>query len=847
VTTDGFRRLQELFDQALAVPADARADWCYARDDIEPALREQLMRLLQRDHQLKHTSTLRPAELGAEALEHASDQIRMPRRRIGRYEVMEEIGRGGMGRVFRALHIELGMTREVAIKIVRRDMLRDPVLKRFMVERQLLAALDHPGIARLLDAGEAADGTPFVAMELVRGKPLLTHCAERKLDIRARLELFRQVLAAVSHAHRNLVIHRDIKPGNVMVDQESRVKLLDFGIAKPLSASASETATAERYFTPAYAAPEQFRGAAASVAVDVYSLGALLYELLGGRPPFAFDGLLASEVERLIIGTPPVALDQSLTSDAEHAALRLGIDDVRSWRRALRGDLDAIVQRALRKEPEQRYASVEQLDADIERYLTDQPVQAARSNTAYRLRKFIARNQLILGVTALAVIGVAIAFALALRQADIASQARDRAQAALAVLSDSFKAADPMQLSGGALSARQVLEVASRRVDALGETHPHLHSELTAELADVRIALGMAEDGDPAMAQALAWAENQSDDVALTRRLRLLNARRLVATHALAEADLALAALEKVEPDAADVLSLRAHYWLVLAQPEDAIPLAQRAVQRLESQRGSLMHAEAAWQLAEAQRLAKRPADARRTLDSLLDLQVRTLGENHPRTLITRLRRVDVLLANGDTPFALGESETLLQALRQHYGADSSVIALAHATRGGALIAARRHEEAAQEFEAASAAYESSLGVDHQNTFRSRFNAAQLLHMVRADPARVDREFDAAVAGVTRQRGGDSALAIYFRVAYAKAKAARGELEAARQILIPAEFNPDLQAMSPANRESLRNQIAALFGPQQCDQPIESGALLSPEKRAQRVYCELITQHPEPG
>jgi eukaryotic-like serine/threonine-protein kinase len=847
MSLDRFRHLQELFDQALAVPVEDRAEWCRSRADIDSALREQLMRLLQRDQQLKHTPTQRPSEIGVEALEHVSDAKSMPRRRIGRYEIMEEIGRGGMGRVFRALHIELGMTHEVAIKVVRREMLRGPVLRRFMVERQLLAALNHPGIARLLDAGEAADGTPFVAMELVRGEPLLAYCAQNKLDLEARLGLFRQVLAAVSHAHRNLVVHRDIKPGNVMVDREGRVKLLDFGIAKPLSAAADETATAERYFTPAYAAPEQLTGASASVAVDVYSLGALLYELLSGRPPFDFEGRTAGEVERLLLSTPPGTMEQTVETDRRLATSRLGVEDIVPWRRRLRGDLEAIVQCALRKEPERRYASVEQLDADIERFLSRQPVRAAGSNYGYRVRKFIARNQLIVGVSSLAVAGVLIAFTLALRQAQIARQERDRAQAALAVLSDSFKAADPMQLSGGALSARQVLEAASRRVDALGNAQPRLHGELAAELADVRIALGMAEAGDPAMARALAWAESEGRDAALTRRLRLLNARRLVATHAMTEADIELSALEQADPDAADVLSERAHYWLVQTQPERAIPLAERALAALETQRGSLLHAEAAWQLAEAQLRARRTDAARGTLDTLLDLQVRSLGENHPRTLITRLRRIDVLLARKEHEFALAESAALLTELRQHYGEDSSVIALAHAEHASALLAMKRHAEAAEAFEAASAAYAASLGAQHQNTFRMRFNAAQMLAHVGADRSRVDRQFEGAIDGASRARGGDSPLATFFRSEYARAKAERGETEAAQRILLPPGVDPDVAAMSPENRESLRKQLVALFGQMKCDPSRLAPIPTDSTQRAQRLYCDLVPAIPEPG
>ncbi|MCI1709478.1 MAG: serine/threonine protein kinase [Chiayiivirga sp.] len=301
---DVFRRLQRLFDEALAHPAETRIEWCQGRVDIDAALRDQLVRLLLRDQNLATASTRHPASLGTEALEHCADVIRLPQQRIPRYEVLEEIGRGGMGRVFRALRQDAVDKNEVAIKMVRRELMQEPVLKRFLVERRLLAALDHPGIARLLDAGEASDGTPFVAMELVRGLPLLRHCAQQSLDLRARLGLFRQVLAAVSHAHRNLIVHRDIKPANVLVTHDGCTKLLDFGIAKPLTAPAQDTATAERYLTPLYAAPELLSGAPANVTLDVYSLGALLYELLSGRPPFEFEGRSAAEVERLLLSTP---------------------------------------------------------------------------------------------------------------------------------------------------------------------------------------------------------------------------------------------------------------------------------------------------------------------------------------------------------------------------------------------------------------------------------------------------------------------------------------------------------------------------------------------------------------
>ena len=827
-----FLRLQELFEQALELPTEQREAWCgeAAGDDLE--LREELMRLLRNDARLAGAPVPSAVAVGAAALEDISDGLRMPGRRVGRYELHEELGRGGMGRVFRATRDEPGMTQEVALKLVRRDVLSEPVLRRFLAERRVLAGLNHPGIARLLDAGEAADGTPFVAMELVRGLPLPEHCAAHGLGLEARLALFRQVLAAVSHAHRNLIVHRDIKPANVLVDAEGRARLLDFGIAKPLAA-ADETVTCERYFTPAYAAPEQLRGEPASVALDVYALGALLYEVLAGRPAFRQGNGTAAQLQRLIETTPPPPLDAA--ADAT-AAQRLGVRDPAAWRRRLRGELDCIVQRALRKEAAARYASVEQFDEDIASFLAQRPVRAAGSQRGYRLRKFLARNRAVAGVAAVAAIGLLLAMGLVLRQAEVARLERDRAQAALAVLQESFKAADPMQVSGGALEAGQVLDAAGRHVDALADVHPQLHAELAAELGDVRLALGMADAGGPAMQRALAWAASPEGDDGLLHRLQLLDARRRVAAHDYAAADAALAALEARAPDDPDVLSVRAHYWLVQDDAARALPFAQRALAALEDARDGLSHAQAAWQLAEAQRLAGQVETARATLDALLAQQQAALGADHPRTLVTRLRRIDVLLQQEQAGPAAQEAAGLIGRLEPVFGPDSSMLALAQVAHAGALTATGRYAESAAAWESASAAYAASLGTGHENTYRTRFNAAQMLAYVEADATRVDPQFEGAIEGATRARSPNDPLVTFFRSEYARMRAKRGELDAARAVLLPDVHEPDLERLSNDNLGPLRDQLVELFGPFDCAAPSAQDAV---RERAARIACDI--------
>jgi hypothetical protein len=280
----------------------------------------------------------------------------------------------------------------VAIKLIRRGMDTEDVLDRFRHERQILANLEHPYIARLLDGGAAPDGRPFLVMEYLQGEPLTVFCRNRGLDLRARCRLFLKICEAVSFAHRNLVVHRDLKPGNILVDADGSPKLLDFGVAKLLDAEAGSgrtaTAVALRPMTPDYASPEQFRGETITTAADVYSLGAILYELLTDQRPHRFSSYGLRELERVICEAEPVRPSEC----------SLGATP---WRGQLQGDLDAIVAKAMRKEPAQRYASVDHLAVDLSRYLEGWPVQARQGDISYRGRKFLRRNRAAIAVAAL--------------------------------------------------------------------------------------------------------------------------------------------------------------------------------------------------------------------------------------------------------------------------------------------------------------------------------------------------------------------------------------------------------------------------------------------------------------
>jgi non-specific serine/threonine protein kinase/serine/threonine-protein kinase len=362
--------------------------------------------------------------------------------RVGAYRVLRELGRGGMGAVYLAERADGDFRKLVAVKVVKRGMDTDFVLRRFHHERRALAALDHPNIARLLDAGATDDGLPYIIMEHVEGQDIDRYCDERKLSIDARLRLFLAVCAGVSHAHQSLIIHRDIKPSNILVTGDGTPKLLDFGIAKILNPSLADapfehTATALRMLTPDYASPEQVRGERVTTASDVYSLGVLLYLLLTGRPPYHFRTHRLEEIARVVCEQNPlrpsaaIGLTTLATASGFETARRIGkasddrpnesapesrqlrneargatgdtpsLDELaraRSsapdrLRRSLADDLDNIVLKALRKEPSRRYASVEQFAEDIERHLEGLPVRARADTFAYRSRKFVGRNK----------------------------------------------------------------------------------------------------------------------------------------------------------------------------------------------------------------------------------------------------------------------------------------------------------------------------------------------------------------------------------------------------------------------------------------------------------------------
>ena len=417
--------IESIFETAIELTPVGRQQWLADRCGPDRTLRAEVDALIAGHERPQGVLEASVAAAAAEALKGMARG-----RRIGAYRVVRELGRGGMGVVYLAERSDGQYEQRVAVKLLRASPDAEDLRRRFVAERQILASLKHRGIAQLLDGGVTDGQLPFLVMEYVDGVPITTYCDRRKLGIDARLRLFRDVCSAVHYAHQNLIIHRDIKPGNLLVSPDGVVKLLDFGIAKLLNpapglADQPRTRTELRVMTPEYASPEQVRGDRVTTASDVYALGVVLYELLSGRRPYYLESGSPHELTEVVCSRVPERPSAVISDE------RL--------RNVLRGDLDAIVMMALRKDAGDRYGSVDLLWADLERYLDGLPVHAHRGSRLYRVRKFLGRNRVESAAVALVAVSLAVGAGVAVRQATLASRERDRAERALAEAEQSIK------------------------------------------------------------------------------------------------------------------------------------------------------------------------------------------------------------------------------------------------------------------------------------------------------------------------------------------------------------------------------------------------------------------------
>jgi serine/threonine protein kinase/tetratricopeptide (TPR) repeat protein len=516
MTPERWREIQEKLELAMALEPGRRAAFLQELETADPAMRAELESLISQGGQV---SSFLQSSGRVSVPELARGRETMIGRRLGPYQVTALLGEGGMGEVYRAFRADDHYKKQVAIKLVRAGHDSAVVSSRFKNERQILASLDHPHIGRLLDGGTTQEGVPYLVMELIEGKPIDEYCDDHKLDITERLRLFLKVCSAVQYAHSRLIVHRDLKPGNILVPADGQPKLLDFGIAKILDPVAAgdgyaATMTLVRALTPGYASPEQVKGETITTASDVYSLGVILYELLTGHSPYRVAARSADAIERAMLEfepEKPSSVVRRLESSARAggaevtpvtvSAVREGSEQ--KLRKRLNGDLDKIVLMALRKEPERRYSSVEQLGEDIRHHLKNLPVLARKDTAGYRASKFVIRHKVACAATVIVAVLLLSALLLTLhearvarQQAELANQQRVRAEKRfndVRNLANSlmFEIHDSIRDLPGATKARELLVTRAREyLDSLA-----------------------LESGDPALQRELAAAYDRIGDV----------------------------------------------------------------------------------------------------------------------------------------------------------------------------------------------------------------------------------------------------------------------------------------------------------------------------------------------
>ncbi len=693
--------------------------------------------------------------------------------RIGPYVLGTLIGRGGMGAVYMADRVEGDFEQRVALKLIRSGADSADVEARFRAERQILARLDHPNIARLLDGGITAEGEPWFALEYVDGRSITAYCDEEGLTPEQRLELFRTVCSAVQYAHANLVIHRDLKPNNILVTVDGTPKLLDFGIAKLLDPDEDDpagvhTRTGVRVLTPRYASPEQLSGDRITTASDIYALGILLYRLLTGQDPHEPDTASSATLEREIRETAPSRPSDAVTGEAA-SVQGVSLDRLRQ---RLRGDLDAIVLKALRKEPVRRYPSVPEFSEDVQRYLTGLPVSAGPDEWSYRARKFVARHTA--GVTAAAGVVLLLAgFGVAMslqasriaQERDIASQERAKAEQVTEFLVDVFQANDPNEAQGVEMTAGQILSRGREKVrqelaeepeaqaavlDAMGRVYRSLAEYDSAEVIleaarEIRERELGPEHPDYATSvlRLGELARVRGDlDRAVALNLEALELRRahfgpqsLEVAHSLSNLGVAMGELEDQvaadslyrqsleirqallppdDPIVATSLNNLAGVYMDLAQYDSAVAMYERVLDIRLDKLGEdhLETAIALNNLATTHELAGRYDEAEPLYVRSIEIRKRLLDDDHPDVLRVVSNLGALMLRSGRAAEAVPLFEEVIAIRRQN---PQEVFALGVPLNniGQAHVRLERYDEATAAFQEAYELFVSELGPEH--------------------------------------------------------------------------------------------------------------------------------------
>ena len=624
---------------------------------------------------------------------------------IGPYRLVRCLGEGGMGEVFLAERSDGEFEQRVALKRIRAGLESQAIADRFLRERQILARLDHPGIAHLLDGGSTDDGDPYFVLEHVEGVPITAWCEQRAAPLEVRLRLMIEVAEAVDAAHRQLVVHRDLKPTNILVTVSGRVKLLDFGIAKLLQAEAfdeRQTQIGGQPLTPAYAAPEQILGEAVTTATDVYSMGALLFELLTGRPPFDRSGrplpALVRAVDSETLERPSVVAAGAGREEPER-------EIVRSFAPQLEGDLDSIALKALNRDPARRYPSAAAFADDLRRFLAGRPVKARPDSAGYRLRKFVGRHTLGVAAGIVAIAALVAGIGAVFWQAGVARGEARRADRVKTFLIDLFREADPSQTLGESITAREILDKGAARLEEQLLEEPAVRAELLDAIAQVERNLGLLEP-----------AARRADAVIAQRRAASGGAPRELAASLVTRAEIhfdqgelapARALLDEARRLVPSIESLatplgvrwcEARFSVLGQQLEvaEAEALARRALAEVAARPAPDELDLASWRLGLAGLLidASRIAEIEPLVRETLPMLAETKGRNPLRLATARLQAGEMLDILGDEEAAERWLTAGLELDREALGPDHPEVALWEIKLGFHWSEKRRYDDA---------------------------------------------------------------------------------------------------------------------------------------------------------
>ena len=831
-----WREARAIFEEAIGLTAAERPALLEQRCGGDAELLAAVETLLEVDAAADHPLDTPPAQEIADLVSEHQDQAWIGRQ-LGPYRVLEKIGSGGMGSVFLAERADQEYEQRVAIKTLRAGWLAEDSVARFRRERQILARLEHPNIARLLDGGHTEQGLPYLVMEHVEGVSIHEYVQQQRLTVRERVELLRKVIGAVRFAHQNLIVHRDLKAGNVLVTPDGEPKLLDFGIAKLLTDDAPAPPSSTRILTPSYASPEQAAGGQVTTASDVYSLGVLLYELLTGRRPISWQGSSAAEIERRLREVTPETPSRAVQGLEQPAVLA-------AWRasspaavaRQLSGDLDTITLKALRKRPENRYSSAEAFGEDLGRWLNGLPVSARPASMGYRLRKFVGRHRIAVAaasVAALALVALISSLWFAAdriaRERDLARFEQENAEEIASLMIGIFQWADPETNLGREPSIHEILEIGERRVRESFLGQPRLKAELLATLAEVRSHLGRYEDAAKLADESLGLLDDEAPRgapaKASTLHLRAeihYLARELDAAQSAARSALELWS----SPDSVGARASTHLLGRIITskgeqdeRPRLGLDIHQGALRRFEASGAppDAVYRDGLRGEAQAFRRLGLFEEAEVSTRRALQVQLGLHPGVHPETVSLMRELTSRQRAIGKLEEALETGTQAMQLTSDLYGPDHPATADAHERLANVHRRLGDPEAARVEFAAALAIYRKVLGDGHPAVASALSNlATMLVHDVgRADEA---EPFAAEALEIRKAHYGDPSGSVAFaRVLYAdvlvalgRATEALAEARSARAIFRDLSNKPDLDWNVAMAESSLGHALTAL-------------------------------------